>query len=132
MELDRAEVSNPISRALPALSSGRFYFRSNVGSRGQLKCVVVGKWINLLILYSYFITIVDGRPSLARELLKTSEIKPPKFPMWQTGEINGFGEIGFLCHQKSDGLYQIDTSGSFLVEVFTGFRNQKELAHFLK
>ena len=40
-ELASASVSTGITRALPALSNGRFYFRDNVGRGGQLHCLKV-------------------------------------------------------------------------------------------
>ena len=42
-ELSRARVSAGITRALPALSNGQFYFRTNIDGAGELKCVSVGE-----------------------------------------------------------------------------------------
>jgi outer membrane protein assembly factor BamB len=41
-ELGSARVSGNTTRALPALSHGRFYFRDNQGRRGTLVCLDVG------------------------------------------------------------------------------------------
>jgi outer membrane protein assembly factor BamB len=38
-ELDRATVAKAITRAIPALSQGHVYFRTNAGSGGELKCL---------------------------------------------------------------------------------------------
>ena len=40
-ELANANVSTGVTRALPALSNGRYYFRDNVGRGGQLHCLKV-------------------------------------------------------------------------------------------
>jgi len=42
-ELSRANVSAGITRALPALSNGRFYFRDNVDRGGQLHCLMLAE-----------------------------------------------------------------------------------------
>ena len=39
--LAQASVSKNITRALPALSNGRFYFRDTTSAGGQLKCLAV-------------------------------------------------------------------------------------------
>ncbi|MBI2477105.1 MAG: alcohol dehydrogenase, partial [Planctomycetia bacterium] len=38
-ELAAAEVSSDITRSLPALSNGKFYFRDNSSSGGKLNCL---------------------------------------------------------------------------------------------
>ena len=41
--LSEAEVSDTTTRALPALSDGRFYFRDGYGQQGKLVCLLVGR-----------------------------------------------------------------------------------------
>jgi len=42
-KLAEAQVSSHTTRALPALSAGRFYFRDNSGEQGALVCLQVGR-----------------------------------------------------------------------------------------
>jgi len=39
LELGSAQVSENLTRALPALSNGKFYFRDNAGRKGKLVCL---------------------------------------------------------------------------------------------
>ncbi len=41
-ELARARVSTGVTRAIPALAGGKFYFRSNAGGGGELRCLELG------------------------------------------------------------------------------------------
>jgi len=42
-ELARAQISTNITRSLPALSNGRFYFRENEAPDGELRCLVLAE-----------------------------------------------------------------------------------------
>ena len=39
IELGRAKVTKGVTRALPALSNGKIYFRTNAGGAGELVCL---------------------------------------------------------------------------------------------